>query len=390
MNFGSFMASNVNSPSSSSNFHATGVDPVEDPLYIHLSDSPSLVLVQPLLDGNNYHGWSRTFRRALESKNKTGFVTGAVIKPDEGNRRYAAWSKANNMVASWIVNSVIPSIGQSVMWFDNAIDIWNDLKHRYGNADAFRLSDLQEQFYATKQGECSVTDYYTKLKVLWEELMVLRSIPSCVCNRCTCNVSNQIHKFVQENYVIKFIKGLNEEFEHVKSQVLLSIPLPDLKTTFAMAVKLERKLNYSGMQNQINNSPTMVMNVSGVNRAGNFLPRPGGFTGSGQGWQRPAGRGFKKDFSRSVQGNSRAPVCTHCNMIGHTVDRCYKKYGYPLAISQEVRQTVLMLIQWLNRSLWNMKMLSMMEVRPLIMAMGRELTQSHRLFPCLHMSNICN
>lgn len=127
MNFGSFMASNVNSPSSSSNFHATGVDPVEDPLYIHLSDSPSLVLVQPLLDGNNYHGWSRTFRRALESKNKTGFVTGAVIKPDEGNRRYAAWSKANNMVASWIVNSVIPSIGQSVMWFDNAIDIWNDL-----------------------------------------------------------------------------------------------------------------------------------------------------------------------------------------------------------------------------------------------------------------------
>ena len=29
-----------------------------------------------------------------------------------------------------------------------------------------------------------------------------------------------------------------------------------------------------------------------------------------------------------VAKNER-PLCTHCNMLGHTVDKCYKLYGYP-------------------------------------------------------------
>lgn len=27
--------------------------------------------------------------------------------------------------------------------------------------------------------------------------------------------------------------------------------------------------------------------------------------------------------------NATAPVCTHCEMIGHVVDQCYKLHGYP-------------------------------------------------------------
>lgn len=145
---------------------AAPVDPFEDPLYVHPSDSPSLVIAQPLLDSYNYHAWSRTIRRALESKNKLGLVDGTVKKPDEGDRKYSAWTKANNMVVSWIINSVNPSIAQSVMWIDDAKDIWKDLRLRYGNIDAFRLSDLQENFYNIKQEGLSVTEYYTKLKII--------------------------------------------------------------------------------------------------------------------------------------------------------------------------------------------------------------------------------
>lgn len=28
-------------------------------------------------------------------------------------------------------------------------------------------------------------------------------------------------------------------------------------------------------------------------------------------------------------GNATAPICTHCEMTGHTADRCYKLHGYP-------------------------------------------------------------
>lgn len=192
MKFGTFMTTKSSPAPASRSNHNSGesnhsnqqgmiVDPMEDPLYIHPSDNPSLVLVQPLLDEHNYHGWSRSFRRALESKNKVGFIDGTLVPPPEGDRRYVLWTKANNMIASWILNSVIPPIAQSVIWLDHAFDIWNYLKFRYGNADAFRLSNLQEELYAVRQENSSVTEYYTKLKVLWEELLVLRSIPKCVC-----------------------------------------------------------------------------------------------------------------------------------------------------------------------------------------------------------------
>ncbi|CAL9232096.1 unnamed protein product [Arabidopsis halleri] len=30
-----------------------------------------------------------------------------------------------------------------------------------------------------------------------------------------------------------------------------------------------------------------------------------------------------------AQGNFKKPKCSHCNRIGHTVDKCYKVHGYP-------------------------------------------------------------
>lgn len=27
--------------------------------------------------------------------------------------------------------------------------------------------------------------------------------------------------------------------------------------------------------------------------------------------------------------NNKRPTCTHYGFIGHTVDKCYKKHGYP-------------------------------------------------------------
>lgn len=258
-------------------------------------------------------------RRALESKNKIVFVDGTIEKPEEKSRRYNAWIKANNMVASWLVNSLISSIAQSVIWLDSAVEIWNDLKFRYGNADSFRMSDLQEEFYAIKQNNHSVTEYYTKLKGVWEELQVLRSVPSCTCHKCTCNLNVHINKFVENDCVIKFLKGLNEEFEAVKSQILLTSPLPDLKTAFAMAVKLERKTVYSSNQGQFSNNPSVVLNVNDASRSTNNT--------AGSSWQRSAGRGARRGGGKHY--NSKAPTCSFCGMIGHTVDKCYKKHGYP-------------------------------------------------------------
>ena len=50
---------------------------------IHHSDSPSTVLVTPLLTGDNYGSWSRAITIALRAKNKLGFVDGCISAPTE-------------------------------------------------------------------------------------------------------------------------------------------------------------------------------------------------------------------------------------------------------------------------------------------------------------------
>src|SRR5438045_7630327 len=52
-----------------------------DPLYLHHSDQPGLVLVSQTLTEENYSTWSHSMTMALTVKNKHGFVDGSVKQP---------------------------------------------------------------------------------------------------------------------------------------------------------------------------------------------------------------------------------------------------------------------------------------------------------------------
>ena len=66
-------------------------------------------------------------------------------------------------------------------WLDNAVDIWRDMKSRYSQGDLLRISELQQEVASVKQGDVSVTKYYTKLRVIWDELESYRPNPICSC-----------------------------------------------------------------------------------------------------------------------------------------------------------------------------------------------------------------
>nr|KYP39254.1 hypothetical protein KK1_039430 [Cajanus cajan] len=93
------------------------------------------------------------------------------------------------MVVSWIVHSVSISIRQSVLWMDNAEEIWRDLKSRYSQGDLLRISDLQQEASSMKQGDLSVTEFFTKLRIIWDEIENFRPDPICSCTvKCSCFV----------------------------------------------------------------------------------------------------------------------------------------------------------------------------------------------------------
>jgi len=113
-----------------------------DPYFVHPSKNSSTVSVTPQLNGDNYHSWSMKMRRALAMNNKFKFVNGSIPIPDDDDLNRNAWERCNNLVHTWIINSITPSIAQSVVFIENAVDMWNDLKDCFMRGDRIRVAQL--------------------------------------------------------------------------------------------------------------------------------------------------------------------------------------------------------------------------------------------------------
>ena len=48
--------------------------------------------------------------------------------------------------------------------------MWNDLKDRFMRGDRIRVAKLHQEIENLKQGSNKITDYFTKLRGIWEEL----------------------------------------------------------------------------------------------------------------------------------------------------------------------------------------------------------------------------
>ncbi|XP_019245187.1 PREDICTED: uncharacterized protein LOC109225050 [Nicotiana attenuata] len=211
---------------------STGIDP-SDPLYLHPSDNPGAMLVSVSLDGIGYRSWRRSVLRGLSVKNKLGFVSGECKQPNLQSPNYRQWERCDNMVTSWILNSLSKEIADSVEYASDAVELWKELKDRYEQTNGARLYQIQKEINDLSQGVLDITGYYTKLKKLWEELNTLnkRTQYSCVCS---CGAKEGMYKAEQDRRLIQFLMGLNEVYTVVRGR-----PSP-FRTNFSP------NYNYSG------------------------------------------------------------------------------------------------------------------------------------------------
>lgn len=213
------------------------VAPEDNPLTLHQNENPDAVLVTAILTegGENYHSWSRSMMRSLKMKNKERFIDGTLPKPDVANPTFRAWDRCNTTVLSWIFHALDPQIAESVQWMGTALEVWTDLKRRYYHGDVFRIAELHEEIYAARQGDLSITVYFTRLKSMWEELFNFCPIPSCTCDvKCTCELIPTMQKYRENEIVIRFLKGLSEQYAAVRSQIMLMKPLPCVADAFSL------------------------------------------------------------------------------------------------------------------------------------------------------------
>jgi hypothetical protein len=88
--------------------------------YLHNEDHPGFLLVPQPLTGENYNSCSRSMMMALSTKNKLMFIDGSLTKPSHLNGpELRAWTRCNDTISYWIVNTVSKEINTSIIYINN-------------------------------------------------------------------------------------------------------------------------------------------------------------------------------------------------------------------------------------------------------------------------------
>lgn len=91
---------------------------------------------------------------ALSVKNKLGFIDWSIEKPKGNDRDLpSSWTKNNNIVISWILNSISKEISSGVIYVESAYGIWLDLKECFQQRNEPRIFQLKCELTSLTRAE---------------------------------------------------------------------------------------------------------------------------------------------------------------------------------------------------------------------------------------------
>lgn len=300
----------MTSPSAQTSF----LDQYENPYYLHSSDHAGLTLVSDRLSsGAEFHSWRRSVRMALNVRNKLGFIDGTIPKPPDNHKDSGSWSRCNDMVATWLMNSVSKKIGQSLLFMSTAESIWKNILSRFKQEDAPRVYEIEQQLSCLQQGSMDVSTYYTALVTLWEEHKNYVELPVCTCGRCECNAAVLWENLQQRSRVTKFFMGLNEAYEPTRRHILMLKPIPMIEDVFNLVIQDERQKSIKP-----SSTPVAVFQSSGPAESLSLDTPP------------PENPVLAASHHNGGYRPKSRPLCTYCGQLGHVVAKCFRLHGYPL------------------------------------------------------------
>ncbi|EOY21969.1 Integrase, catalytic region, putative [Theobroma cacao] len=213
------------------------------PYFLHHTNHPGSVIINPKLTTTNYVTWSRSFLLALSIRNKKGFINGTISKPQPTDPLYPSWIRCNNLIVAWLLDSITPPIASTIFYMDSVVDIWNTLKQSFAQPDDSRVCNLQYTLGNVTQGTRSVDSYFIELKGIWEELRNYRPLPHCVCGKYSPECFRRYSDQYQKDMVFRFLNGLNDFFSAVRSQIILMDPIPSLDKVYNLVLREEAQRN---------------------------------------------------------------------------------------------------------------------------------------------------
>jgi len=183
------------------------------------------------------------------------------------------------------MNSVSNSIAESILYIESASLIWNHLEKRFAVSNGSRKYKLNRDVYNLKQGGATISEYYTRMRAIWEELSGMNDLPQFT------SMSEEITNFLQaltkqneEQRLFQFLNGLDDLYASHRSQLLLMNPLPSVESACSM-------LQQEELQRQVLEDVHIQLESSAL-------------------------------FSNNVDGRSGDIKCSQCGERGNSKDKC--------------------------------------------------------------------
>ncbi|XP_070043754.1 uncharacterized protein [Nicotiana tomentosiformis] len=195
------------------------------PLFLLSSDVPGMSPVPVLFLESEFGGWKRNMIVSLSVRNKITFIDGSCRKPVVTSPYYKQCDRCNNMVISWLTSSLSQDIAESVQY-----------------------SEIAERSF-------DIASYFTKLKRIWDELVVMCSSDA---NSYNCVAKEGLQKEKEEDKVHQFLMGLNEVYVGVRSNLLMMQPLPSLDNVYNIIFQDEKQI-------QVNPPPQFTSKATSFN-----------------------------------------------------------------------------------------------------------------------------
>ncbi|KAH1197614.1 hypothetical protein GmHk_18G051360 [Glycine max] len=183
-------------------------------------------------------------------------------------------SKREKTLLHQIFGSSLPSI----LFANTAKEISEDLKTRFSRKNGPRIFQLRGQLLSLQQGNDDVSYKPTF--------------------QGKCGGLQTLQDYIESEYVMSFLMGLNDSFAQVWGQILLSDPLPPIGNVFSLVIQEEAQREIVVNHIPSLNSNTMAFAVNSTAKN----PTNG----------------------KSRNAKKERPQCAHCNLLGHTKDKCYK------------------------------------------------------------------
>ncbi|KAL5540156.1 hypothetical protein UlMin_044035 [Ulmus minor] len=171
---------------------------------------------------------------ALTAKNKVGYVDGTISRPMSTDLIFGSWNRCNIMISSWIINAVTREIADSLLYLDSSSDSWRDLSDRFSQGNGPHIFQIKKQLSVLNQGSLDVNSYFTKLKILWDELREFQPVPVFHCGGLRIWTDYQ-----HREYILQFLMGLNGSYAQIRGQILMMDPVPIINKVFSLVLQEE-------------------------------------------------------------------------------------------------------------------------------------------------------